>query len=359
VISLYFHIPFCEKKCPYCHFYVIPNRASHRALLADALKLEWERELPKIQDKKIVSVYFGGGTPTLFPQISDALQRIPYEENSERTVEANPENGSLALFKTLKQAGFNRLSLGVQSLDDRSLSTLERTHSAIKAKEAIFQARDAGFTNISIDLMYDLPGQTESSWRYTLDQIADLPIQHLSLYNLTIEPHTSFYKRKVILPHEEESLRFLGAAVQTLEEIGLKRYEISAFAKPGFESRHNIGYWTGRPFLGFGPSAFSYWEGERFQNTPNLNRYAALLKQGHSPVSFREKLPYPKNVCELLAIRLRLFEGVDVSQIELPSITHKSLEKLIEKGWLVKEETRLSLSNAGRLFYDAIAEELI
>jgi oxygen-independent coproporphyrinogen-3 oxidase len=338
---------------------VIPNRLSHQELLSESLALEWQQQKPLLEGKEITSIYFGGGTPSLFNGIETVLAKIPRSEDCEITIEANPEESSLELFSHFRSIGINRLSLGVQSLDDRSLLTLERIHSAEKAKRAIFHAEKAGFKNVSIDLMYDLPGQTEESWRYTLDQLKDLPIHHLSLYNLTIEPHTSFHKRKVESTGGELSLRFLTAALEKLEAIGLKRYEISAFAKPGHESRHNLGYWTARPFLGFGPSAFSYWNGERFRNIANLNRYAKLVKEGVSPVDFRERLPYPANVKELLAVELRLMNGVDTKKFDLPPETLEAIEQLKYLGLITEHLTFLKLTDRGSLFYDSVAAELI
>lgn len=369
VISLYFHIPFCSKKCPYCHFYVVPNRLSFHSLLLEALEREWEQKLPLLQGKTIASIYFGGGTPTLFAPrgIAALLQKIRnsgcnLSSDCEITIEANPEEGSEELFTALFALGINRLSIGVQSLDDRSLQTLERTHSAQKAKSALFAAKRSGFRNVSIDLMYDLPDQTEASWRYTLDQLTDLPFQHLSLYNLTIEPHTSFYKRRhtLSLPSSETSLRFLLMAIQTLESLGLKRYEISAFAKTGFTSRHNIGYWTGRPFLGFGPSAFSYWENERFRNDAHLERYARALKENVSPVDFRETLPLLQRNSELLAVRLRLLEGADLSLFQpLSSETKQAIDRCVEYQLLQRTDSLIRLTERGLLLYDSVATELI
>ncbi|HEX2583224.1 MAG TPA: radical SAM family heme chaperone HemW [Chlamydiales bacterium] len=359
MISVYFHIPFCTKKCPYCHFYVIPDQVRFHDLLREALLLEWERQKPLIQGKTIVSIYFGGGTPSLFgaEAIGEVIRRCGELHETEITVEANPEESTQELFSALKSVGVNRISLGVQSLDDRSLQILERTHNAAKAKEAIFSASAAGIENISIDLMYDLPGQTESSWVYTLDQLNDLPIRHLSLYNLTIEPHTSFHKRKVVQPAPEESLRFLHRALEVFERLGFDRYEISAFAKPGFESRHNLGYWTFRPFLGLGPSAFSYFEGERFQNVPNLQRYYKALKRGESPICFREKLPYPKNVKEQIAVQLRLKEGILLP--EVPEEIASSIYSLVDQGLLERNGPRIRLTERGKLFYDSVAAEII
>lgn len=309
-------------------------------------------------NKNIVSIYFGGGTPSLFVHgIQKILEKISahFSLDCEITIEVNPEDATLELFEKLLEMKINRVSLGVQSLDDRSLQTLERIHSAKKAEDAIFQASRAGFKNISIDLMYDLPDQTESSWMYSLSKLAHLPIQHLSLYNLTVEPHTSFYKRRDALkfPSEETSLRFLERAVVTLESIGLKRYEISAFGKP---SIHNVGYWTGRPFLGFGPSAFSFWNDERFRNCSNLQRYTRALKEVKSPVDFREKLPYPQNLREKIAVQLRLLDGIDAN---LPSEILKTLEPLVDQNFLVKKNGRIFLSEKGILFHDTVASQIV
>ena len=276
--------------------------------------LEWRRRLPQLLGKRIVSIYFGGGTPTLFCEgIAEILQwtrELEIASDCEITVEGNPDEVTEPLLQILLQAGVNRLSLGVQSLDDSSLQVLERRHSAQKAKAAIFEASRSGFQNISIDLMFDLPGQTEQSWQETLNQAATLPITHLSLYNLTLEPHTVFFKKKSLLepliPKPETSLQLLERAIASIEQMGLLRYEISAFAKPGKESRHNMGYWTARPFLGLGPSAFSYWEKKRFRNIANIQRYARSLKEGTSPIDFEEELLYPDSANELLAVQLRL-----------------------------------------------------
>lgn len=367
MISLYFHVPFCTKKCPYCHFYVIPNRNSYQRIFEEALFLEWEKRLPQFREKEIASIYFGGGTPTLFAPdgIKRILKRIREDgillsPSCEITIEANPEETGKHLFHDLLDIGVNRLSLGVQSLDDRSLQTLERIHSAKKAKEAIREASEAGFKNISIDLMYDLPGQTKSSWDQTLGEASSLPIQHLSLYNLTIEPHTSFFKRKNLLtfPDQGSSLQMLEAAIRSLEKMGLKRYEISAFAREGFQSRHNLGYWTGRPFLGFGPSAFSFWEEERFRNIANLQRYARALKGGNFPVDFKEKLPYPQNLKELFAIRLRLLEGAELHP-HPPQEMVDAIERLLKENYLMKRGSKIALTEKGLLFHDTIASEII
>lgn len=355
-ISLYFHIPFCTKKCPYCHFYVLVNRSPLHDTLTKRFDEEWTLFLPELEGKRIVSIYFGGGTPTLYgPEaIGKLIERArPWlSEDCEITLEANPEGSDRELFSKFHAIGINRLSLGVQSFDDALLKTLGRTHSAKRAEEAIHSANAAGFTNISIDLMTEIPGQTEESMQRTLDTLPYLPLSHVSLYNLTFETGTAFARRekelKPFVPDGACSLKLLEMTIEALEARHLPRYEISAFGRP---SRHNLGYWTGRPFLGFGPSAFSYWKGERFRNGP--------LHQGG--VDFRETLPYPANVRERLAIQLRLLDGVDLATLghPIPNETSHILLSLKEKGFVKEVGSKWQLTKQGLLFYDSIASELI
>ena len=343
---------------------MVPNRPLFQEILAEGIEREWDLRNPLLEGKKIVSIYFGGGTPTLFDldKIAKILERIPLSRECEVTIEGNPEEINSSLLQQLSQIGINRISLGVQSLDDSSLAVLERRHSAKRAKAAIWEAK-ASFENVSIDLMFDLPWQTGKIWQATLDQIPNLPITHLSLYNLTFEPHTVFFKRRETLqkevPDPTTSLQLLQMGIEAFERSGLMRYEISAFAKQGFQSRHNSGYWTGRPFLGFGPSAFSYWEGKRFRNQSNLLRYQKVLKEGKDPVEFEEQLPYPENWKEKLAIHLRLLEGVSIDRWPLPEETLITLQRLKEENYLLLKKKRWRLSAKGLLFYDTVAEEII
>lgn len=374
-VSLYFHIPFCSKKCPYCHFFVLPNEERLKRPFVLALLKEWQMRLPQLEGKRIVSIYFGGGTPTkLAPKeyalLLNAIQSsgIQIAGDCEITLEANPEDVSLSLMQELRALGINRISLGVQSLIDEDLLILGRTHNANRSIAAIEAVYASGITNISIDLMFELPRQSLSGWQKCLKALSNLPITHLSLYNLTFEPHTVFYKKKEqLLPHlppEEERLQMLQIAVDSLESLGLRRYEISAFAKEGMRSKHNTGYWTARPFLGFGPSAFSYWEGARFSNSAHFNKYLTSLNGSCFPVDFKETLPFPRNLQELLAVRLRLVEGVDLSLFteaygQLPLSLEQTLNTLSLKGWLREEGTHVQLTPLGQLFYDSVASEII
>lgn len=374
-VSLYFHIPFCTRKCDYCHFYVIPDLEADKDRLMEGFNLEWQRQLPLLIDKQIVSIYFGGGTPSLLgpERIATILAWIQttHQINSnfvEVTLEANPENTSLSLMKGYADAGINRISIGIQTLDDTLLKQLGRTHTAHKGIEAVYTTVEAGIDNITIDLMYDLPGQTLQHWENTLTTVSKLPIKHLSLYNLTIEPHTVFFKHKKtlckIIPDEETSLQMYEMAVGMLNAAGLSQYEISAFAKEGFCSRHNIGYWQARPFLGFGPSAFSDWEGRRFRNIANLRKYHKALESNLSPIDFEEKLDPQARTRELFVIALRVLTGVDLIVFEqkhggLDAETHATIEALIKQGLLQRDVHQISLTKRGILFYDTVAADLI
>lgn len=374
-VSLYIHVPFCTKKCPYCHFFVQPDSLESQQLFLSALAKEWQMRAPLLQGKAIASIYFGGGTPSLLPvksleTILNWIQQgpAPLDPLCEITLEANPETITLQSMQDFASVGINRVSIGVQSFDDSLLKILGRTHDSVKAKKAIFTTHEAGIKNLSIDLMYELPHQTLAHWKHSLDQVVDLPITHLSLYNLVFEPGTSFYKKSKVLsaslPSEENCLIMLKQAVTDLESCGLKRYEISAFAKPGNESIHNTGYWTARPFLGLGPSAFSYWDSRRFRNKPHLKKYAEMLDQNCLPEDFEESLAFEEKQKELLAVELRLLQGVDLHLFEQKqgvlslSLQH-SLQNLLAKQWLKQEGSRLFLTEEGLLFYDSAASEMI
>lgn len=371
-VSLYFHVPFCTHKCAYCHFYVIPDKDPFKAQWLEGVRCEWQRWRHQLADKRVVSVYFGGGTPSLIGPgaISEIMSWIRpiLCEGAEVTLEANPENISQELMSAYAAAGVNRVSIGIQTLDSALLKRLERLHSPHKALEAVHATSLAGIENISVDLMYDLPGQTLKGWEETLEQVRRLPITHLSLYNLTIEPHTVFFKyRKSLykeLPDPETSLAMYLKAIAMLEEVGLMQYEISAFAKGEHASRHNSGYWTGRPFLGIGPSAFSFWEGKRFRNVAHLGRYCKALAAGESPVDFEEELSAEAGRCERLAIHLRLLAGVDLRAFEseceaLSKETMEALLRLEEQGMVMRKNKLIALTSKGILFYDTVATELV
>lgn len=363
-ISLYIHIPFCKHKCPYCHFYVIGDKECFKEQLLAGLQREWKRISPHFEGKKLVSVYFGGGTPTLFgpKRIAEVLSWLPYEKNAELSIETNPEE--LSDYSQYRDIGINRVSLGVQSLSGSELAILDRRHKPEQAIEAIWSIKNGGIDNITIDLMYDLPGQTIESWTKTLSCIKSLPITHLSLYNLTIEPDAAFFRRekqlREIMPDDDTSAQMYALAQEYLKNAGFTQYEISAFCKDNLYSRHNVGYWTGRHFYGMGPSAFSFDGNRRFRNVANLSRYCTLLEQNVSPIDFEEPLDATSRKKELLALHLRLLAGVDLANYApLEPETLKSLKYLESVELIYQNANHICLTPKGILFYDTVASELI
>lgn len=329
-----------------------------------ALEMEWRQVRDRFDGMKLRSLYFGGGTPYLLgPENLKEIISWIQPGAIEITLEANPGEMELETLAKYREAGVNRLSVGIQSFDDALLKKLSRTHSALQAQKAVEDALSAGFENISIDLMYDIPTQTREQWEQTLATATALPITHISLYNLTIEPFTVYHKYKNRLseeqPPEEESIAMLQSAVTAFEEAGFTRYEISAFCRDGKISTHNSGYWTDRPFYGLGPSAFSYFDGKRFRNVASLNKYAAQLEQRQLPIDFSEALDPAAKTREQLVLNLRLSKGIDTSTLPLDPETLAAINELITDGLLLKEGPNLKLTEKGKLFYDTVASSLI
>lgn len=349
---------------------MLPNQTSLHEEFVKTLLLEWKLKKHLLVNKTIKSIYFGGGTPALlaphfFEQI---LNLIEFDPSIEITLEANPENLTLELLQGFKKAGINRLSIGAQSFDDDLLKLLSRTHDSKATIQALAWAKTAGFDNITIDLMYDLPTQTESVWIKTLQTAIQQPITHLSLYNLTIEPETVFFKKRKALtpklPSPDSSLSMYNAALEILPQGNLLPYEISAFAKPGRHSQHNVGYWTAREFLGFGPSAYSYWNKNRFRNVPHFGKYQKALLACIDPKEESDALSDEERKRELLAVEIRLRRGVDLDSFQqrhgkLPPLIFKELDQLIAKGWVERSSNQVRLTSQGVLFYDSVAVELI
>jgi oxygen-independent coproporphyrinogen-3 oxidase len=350
---------------------VLPDSQENQNLFLETLKQEYLQKAPLLQNKEVVSVYFGGGTPSLLsPEaIKNILSWIsPLSPNCEITLEVNPEKLSLEKMQSFHKAGINRVSIGVQSFDDELLKILGRTHDSDTAKQAILTTLSAGITNISIDLMYELPHQTMQKWKHSVEEAAKLPITHLSLYNLTFEPNTSFFaKQKSLskhLPSSEEAHAMLEYATYTFPKNGLHRYEISAFTRNHQSSVHNTGYWTARPFLGLGPSAFSYFEHRRFRNISHLRKWREKVLSYSPPEDFEEILDPISRQKELLAVELRLIQGVHLpsfieKQGPLSSDLEQSIFTSIQEGYLCKKDDLLCLTDKGLLFYDTVASDLI
>jgi len=359
VRHLYVHFPFCARICPYCAFYKTRGNAVEVGRFCEALV----RELQGTAALLPSTIYFGGGTPTALKtsQLEFILtafhQRLDFSELKEWTIEANPGSASARKAALLKKFGINRISLGVQSWDNNLLNLLGREHNAAQAEESFRIFRDGGFSNISIDLMFALPGQTETQWRDSLQKTIALEPEHISTYCLTYEEDTEFlarFERGEFSSDEEREAGFLEMAMTTLERAGYEHYEISNYARPGFRSEHNQAYWRGANYVGLGPSAFATRGFERWQNVADHHEYARRLFANESPVASVERLTPEMKRAEHIALGLRTVEGITADTISINRI-----HALSRAGLLRHDTSRVSLTRAGRLLADSIAEELL
>lgn len=385
--SLYLHYPFCRRKCNYCDFYSITSMNKSPAFL-DALfqDIKMQAAKPPFSDFSYNTLYFGGGTPSLIPPVSLALlvQRLTevfnFSGNAEISFEANPGTILLDRLQAFKEAGFNRLTLGVQSFHDDELAFLTRIHSADEAKQAIDMARSCGFDNIGIDLIFGIPGQSLGSWRASLDQTLRILPEHVSVYGLTYEAGTPLSRLERVgrlskcSDDLERDMYLLGR--QMLTEAGYEHYEISNFALPGYRSRHNSAYWNHSPYLGLGPSAHSFDGVIRRWNVDNLDLYINRLSVQHSPVLGSEELSRRLRLEEMLLLGLRRMEGVNLQALQAVSeITTARLLSLIgehfgavadvavfdesnDEALLTKHDGCLGLTRAGLLLYDSVCQVL-
>ncbi len=342
ITAAYVHIPFCVRKCLYCDFNSYPGKESLYEPYVDALKTEIARAGERYPDVRISTIYFGGGTPNVLSadQLGSILAQIRESfriaADAEISSEANPgvigdqspvisgrQSPTLPSSHTptpLRRAGFNRLSLGVQSFHDDELRLLGRIHSAAEAVQAFGDAREAGFENISIDLMYGIPGQTLESWRETLRQAVDLGSEHVSLYSLTVEEGTPFHAMQVegrlTLPGDDVEADMYEEAIRTLTSAGFVHYEISNFARPGFECRHNITYWHNEPYFGFGAGATGFlpltYHESRVTSVPSIEEYLHRIQSGESPAECKEHLTGKPAMGETMFLGLRMLSGVDI-----------------------------------------------
>lgn len=323
-VSIYVHIPFCAKRCAYCDFNTYAWRGAIVRDTLEAIRLSIEStEEPNIV---VPTIFFGGGTPSfpdpeLVVRILDAVRaRFRVLPDAEISVEVNPGTVDRARYLLLKQAGFNRLSMGVQAFDDGLLKALGRIHTAAEALRSYETARQAGFENVSIDLMFALPDQTLRQWQKTLRVAISLQPEHISCYALTVEPGTPFFKMyqqgRLNLPDEETDLRMYQYTIRALTRAGYEHYEISNFAKPGYRCRHNMVYWRNEEYLGFGPGAVSYRRGVRWKTISNPRRYVQAVRSSASLVEEEERLDADASLGETLMLMLRLRDGVDVRMVE-------------------------------------------
>ncbi len=393
MVGIYIHIPFCNSKCAYCGFYSLPSLKLKDCFL-EALKAEiverkdylkqrshcgLDPQSPSLLESHytppINTIYFGGGTPSLLSikEISELLQLIketyPVAENAEITLEANPDTLSLDYLKGLRQLGVNRLSIGIQSFFDNDLKYLSRRHDSQHARQCIDWAKQAGFSNISIDLIYGLPTSNAEQWNRNLDLFFALDLPHLSAYALTLEPNAILTKQielgKVPPVNEEDALRDYEILCQRASENGYLHYEISNFCRRGMHSKHNASYWFGAPYIGFGPSAHSFDGTSRQWNVSSVERYCVRVPEPvEGPFYEKEILSLEQQYDEYVMLRLRTHWGIDLKWLKremgerFSTYCEQHAQPLIAQGRLSQTREFLYLTDKQMLFADGVAEEL-
>lgn len=376
-LSLYVHVPWCVRKCPYCDFNShgvgrtaeLPEEEYLAALIDDL-----DADLPLAAGRPLVSIFIGGGTPSLMSAgfyarfLDELARRLPFADNAEITLEANPGTLERGRFHGYRQAGINRLSLGVQSFQTEQLEVLGRIHSGEDAVAAVEEARAAGFDNLNLDLMHGLPGQTPELALADLEQALSLSPEHLSWYQLTLEPNTEFHSRPPVLPHEETLWDIQDLGHERLETAGLQRYEISAYARPGRRSQHNLNYWRFGDYLGIGAGShgkLSAADGSgrlRIERRWKMRQPEAYLRRRIDPRGFvagRAQVDDDELPLEFAMNALRLVEGVPLATWQAHTGCPMAMldERLVaarNKGLLVEDAQRLQASPQGLLFLNEL-----
>ena len=371
--GIYIHIPFCKQKCSYCDFHFSTN-LTHRKTVIDAicgeieLKKEW-----LLNTEKIKTIYFGGGTPSLLSEkeLAQILTTIYSNYNLDSTVEftfeCNPDDIDATKLKLLKNSGINRLSIGVQSFFDDDLAFFNRVHNQQQAEKSILLSQDAGIENITIDLIYNSPQLTLKRWEQNLDKFIALKIPHLSAYTLTVELKTALHHlvktKQTQLPSDKQAILQFKLLIEKTKQAGLIQYEISNFGKEGFFSQHNSNYWKGESYLGFGPSAHSFFNNKRSWNIANNTKYTKAIQQ-KSPFFEEEQIDEKTAYNEYILTRLRTMWGVDVNYIKNTFSTKiyssfiKELARFKDTRLVSDSENKLFLTSEGIVLADKITSDL-
>lgn len=370
MLGLYLHIPFCRSKCLYCDFCSFPRQDEEKmAEYVGALFRDLRAHAPACRDYTVDTVFLGGGTPTTLPayllkdMMGEIYKHYNVAANAEITAECNPATGQRELFARMHAAGINRLSIGLQSAHEKELKALGRLHSFDTFATCFADARAAGFDNISVDVMSGIPYQTPQSRRETLQKVLELGPEHISSYDLIIEAGTPFARKRATLPlpDEEAARRMYLEGIEFLAENGYTQYEISNFAKPGFESRHNIKYWNCDEYLGFGVAAYSDFGGERFGNSRDIEAYIA----GRDITEERGAPDKAERIHEYVMLRFRLCEGINASTFErrfgipFEETYGKKLAPFVRSGLVRCKDGRYFFSPEGMLVSNAILSEIV
>lgn len=364
--SLYVHIPFCEKKCFYCSFAVAVGQRKRIDRYLDCLLTEAER----YDAQPIETVYIGGGTPTFMDHVQldrflrSLRKKFLIAEGAEFTVEANPEGLTKSKLMCLKDYGVNRISLGVQTFNDRYLKFLGRVHTSAQIQEAFDCVRVSGFDNVSVDLMFGFPQQKKKELMCDIDQMCALGSEHVSIYALTVDPNSRFFAQSLQLKDQAAQAREYMLIMETLARNGFYQYEVSNFSKPGFCSVHNQHYWQCYEYIGLGMGAHSFVNGRRYANSERLLEYISMIQKGHSAVKETHTISSQEQLTEALLFGLRMNTGVDIAQLQrrfdvrLRSDQVRTICTMVAEKFLMCKKGVLCATDKGRLVLDGLCAEL-
>ena len=372
--ALYIHIPFCEHKCIYCDFYSIITFENKKGFI-NSLKKEIDYYSANFNDKiKFKTIFFGGGTPSIFSpdEIAHILEylnsKFHFSENMEITLETNPGTVDKEKLLDFRKNGINRLSIGIQSFDENDLRFLTRIHDKTSAIETVVSAYQSGFDNINIDLIFNLPNQTKEKWKENLDIACTLPISHISTYSLILERGTILNKMvldgKVKLQDDDYDADLYQFTIEYLSNAGFIQYEVSNFAKVGFECLHNLFYWQHKNYLGLGPSAHSFYKNKRWWNFTSLKRYIEEVKIKSNAIMSEEKLSVSELQSEFIMLALRS-KGLNLQEVkdkfgnQWLYKNESKIENYIQAGYILQQENKLKLTSSGYAVCDEILKNLL
>jgi putative oxygen-independent coproporphyrinogen III oxidase len=357
--GIYVHVPFCLTRCGYCDFNAYAGLEHLASRYVSALLREAELAAPPWHGMEVVSVFLGGGTPTTLPAadlkalLAHMRSTFAVTADAEVTIEANPDTVDEATLVGLREAGFGRLSMGAQSFDRRVLAALERVHQPESVARAFRAVRAAGYDNVNLDLIYGANGETAASWERTLEEAVTLGPEHVSAYALTIEPATPLGRQvargDVPAPDPDLQAEMFESACRVLRDAGYGHYEVSNWARPGYECRHNLGYWERRPYVGLGAGAHGYRDGRRWWNVRPPEEYLSIVERGELPVGGSEELEPADAYLEEVFLRLRILQGIPASWVE-----DGREQRYLESGLLVRDDGHLVPTERGMLLLNEL-----
>lgn len=372
-LGLYIHIPFCRCKCDYCDFYSLADREDRMEVYQKALLAHIRETAPLAKGYLVDTVYFGGGTPSFYGEkrirelLSTIKKRFTMAGNAEITMEANPDSVDKKGMVRLHRAGVNRISLGMQSAHDDELAALHRPHTFAQAREAVAAIRAAKIKNLTLDLMYGLPGQDMTKWERSLSEAIALKPEHLSCYGLKVEEGTPLCGRILrgeVLPSEDEQADMYLCAVARLAQAGYQQYEISNFSQSGFQSRHNLKYWLTRPYIGFGPGAHSDFGGRRYSFVRNMDQYIEGVLNGGAIIDEDDLIPKQERSGEYLMLRMRTCRGIEEWEYRREYFMNfdpieQRLAEFEHRGWAARDGHRWRFTPEGFLLSNQLIGQLL